>query len=501
MNFLRGIFLTSSNRSASSALVWLIALLVLAAVVHRDAFFSRPAWTTDGHAALSLHLAVADAYCGKKGRVSTRYDLSESIAKDRRLVRVALPAIIGEVAGSADAYCASVDREALNNENSLMLTMTWALKIHPQLSPGGLARVLGGLRLALVAALGYAILLSGGSVLFAALGLLMSADVLKDLTHYQYAVYPFLAPILLGLAGLYVILLRYSPASARLQLLLSAGLGMFTAFCGNIRSSHLPIYTLFFLVYAVLLARRQRVRSAARALFPALGCFVVGYVAFNWLLIRPLIPHGPHSNRAYHVVAHPLVLGLAVPPSDLSRREGIEWSDEVGIVLARRMIPHATYLGPDYERALFQYYRSLWRQYPGEMIGIYLSKLAMAGKGMLGEQIVETQFTARLLAMPGVRLNGLWLTLLYVGALVAAARSYRKYDNLLGLLFCFLSAAAIALMAESTMIFPMFSLSYHAYLLIFSGLLALMVFQAGVDAVSGYVQNRYFTESHRPASR
>ena len=188
-------------------------MVALAAAVHRDAFFSRPAWPADGHAALSLHLAAADAYCGKSGRISTRYDLASAIAKDRRLVRVALPDIIGEVAGSVDAYCSSVDREALNNENSLMLVMTWALKLYPRHSPGGLSRVSGGLRLVLVALFAYALLLSGGSVLFAGAALLISTDVLQDLRHFQYTIYPFLAPILLGLAGLYVILVRYSPAS------------------------------------------------------------------------------------------------------------------------------------------------------------------------------------------------------------------------------------------------------------------------------------------------
>ena len=186
-----------------------------------------------------------------------------------------------------EAYCASVERELLNNENSLMLVMTWALKIDPQLSPGGLARALGALRLLLIALFVYAILVSGASVLFAAAAMLVCADVLQDLRHFQYTVYPFLAPILLGLAGLYMILLRYSRVRVRVQLPLSVGLGVITAFFANMRSSHLPIYALFFVIYAALLARRQPPRPATSTLFPAVACFVIGYAAFNWLLIRP----------------------------------------------------------------------------------------------------------------------------------------------------------------------------------------------------------------------
>ena len=390
-----------------------------------------------------------------------------------------------------------MNREALNNENSLMLVMTWTLKIAPRVSAGGLARVFGAIRFVLIAVFGFAILLSGGSILFALAAMLICADVLQDLRHFHYTIYPFLAPIILGLAGVYVTLVRYAPASARLQAPLSIVLGLLTAFFANMRSSHLPVYVLFFLVYAAILARREAGRSLVRASLIAIACFAAGYATFGWLLIRPLVPAGPHSNMAHHVIAHPLVLALAVPPNDLSRREGIVWSDEVGLTLARREIPGATYLGPDYERALFQYYRRLWREHPGEMIGIYWSKLAMAGEGMLAEIGSETehQSTARVLSFAGVRPNGVWLMLLYVSSLATAAWTYRRYGTHLGLLAALLAAAAVALMTEAAIIMPAFRLMYHAYLLIFTALLVLAAGQITADALSGRTQTRAFTES------
>lgn len=413
-----------------------------------------------------------------------------------------MPGVIQEIAGSVDRYCASVDREALNNENSLMLVMTWTLKIAPRVSPGALARVFGAVRFVLIAMFGFAILLSGGSVLFALAAILICADVLQDLRHFQYTIYPFLAPIILGLAGIYVTLARYAPRSARLQALLSIALGLLTAFFANMRSSHLPVYVLFFLVYAVILARRETARSRVRVSLIAIACFAAGYTAFGWLVIRPLIPTGPHSNMAHHVIAHPLVLALAVPPNDLSRREGIVWSDDVGLTLARREIPDATYLGPDYERALFQYYRRLWREHPGEMIGIYWSKLAMAGKGMLAETGSETehQSTARMLSFAGVRPNGVWLMLLYVSALATSTWTYRRYGTYLGLLAALLAAAAIALMTEAAVIMPAFRLMYHAYLLIFTALVVLTAAQIAADALSARAQTRTFTESRSSVS-
>ena len=178
------------------------------------------------------------------------------------------------------------------------------------------------------------------------------------------------------------------------------------------------------------------------------------------------------------------------------------WSDEAGLALARRMIPDATYLGPDYERALFRYYWSLWRQYPGEMIGIYWSKLAMAGRGMFAEPGGETehQSTARVLALPGVRPNGIVLLLVYAAALAKSAWSYRRHGRPLGLLLSLLSVAAIALIAEAVAVVPVFALMYHAYLLIYTALLALWAAQNAADAMSGWAQTRRFTDPHPPAN-
>jgi hypothetical protein len=249
------------------------------------------------------------------------------------------------------------------------------------------------------------------------------------------------------------------------------------------RSSHLPLYTLFFFIYVWVLVRREPRPSLSFSL-ATLACFAVGYASFGWMLIRPLIPDGPHTNRTYHVVAHPLVLGLALPPSDLSRREGIVWNDDAGLALARRMIPEATYLGPDYERALFRYYRSLWRKYPGEMIRIYWSKLAMAGRGMF----------------PVAWLNGIVLMVLYIGALVISFWVWRRHRRVLFLLFALLSLAAVALMLEAVAVVPDFRIMYQAYLLIYTELLVVFALQALADVMSGRVQNRRFAKLHAPAN-
>ena len=479
-----------------AALAWTAAVAVLAGVAHRDAFFSRPAWGPDGHSALSLHLAIADAYCDRRGHVSRQYDIAANIANRRALIRSPFPDILRAAAGSVDAYCRSVVDPVLNNENSLMLTMAAAMNVNSELSPGGLSRTFGAIRLILLTIFGYAILISGGSVAAAALAILICGDVLGGLEHFQYTVYPFVAPMLLGLAGFYVVLVRHGRGSGWVFWGVCVGAGFLTAFFANIRSSHLPIYSAFFLIYATVASGR---RSSARILWRvgrSVAAFGAGYLLFTFLLIRPLVPAGPHTNYAYHTVAHPLVLGLAMPPSDLSRREGIVWNDEAGLALARRMIPDAIYLGDSYERALFAYYWDLWKRYPWEMIALYAAKFETAGEGMVdaGRADDERARTAGVLAAINLPATGTWLMAFFLAAFLAAGIVLRRRGALLGLLFSLLSLAAIGVLAEAAIIIPTFRLMYHAYLLIFTGLLVVAVAQITIDYASALVQKH--TRAH-----
>jgi hypothetical protein len=91
----------------------------------------------------------------------------------------------------------------------------------------------------------------------------------------------------------------------------------------------------------------------------------------------------------HHPVAHALVLGLAVPENDLSRREGIAWEDSVGLTLARRIDPQVVYLREGYESALFRYYFRLWAEHPWEMLGIYVEKLRVAGRSMISKLLAS----------------------------------------------------------------------------------------------------------------
>jgi hypothetical protein len=189
-------------------------------------------------------------------------------------------------------------------------------------------------------------------------------------------------------------------------------------------------------------------------------------------------------NYTYHTFAHELVLGLAVPENDLSRREGIHWSDEVGFALARRAIPDVTYLGPQYEAALLRYYRGLWRRHPGEMARVYAQKLRSAGTEVfLSAALVGTQFGIP--RGPAEWLhratNGVALVALGCVAFGAALRRHVGGRGNRLLIVALVSLAALTSLGESFVTYSLFVGIYSSILLFFVFFVFFMSVQAALD--------------------
>ncbi len=184
-----------------------------------------------------------------------------------------------------------------------------------------------------------------------------------------------------------------------------------------------------------------------------------------------------------HSIAHPLVLGLGLPETDFSRREGIVWSDAAGWELAKRVNPQVPYLGPEYERALFEYYASLWRNNPREVFDVYLTKARVAGKQMLavrrGQPGREGQLVRWLLAPLDLLPSGLFILAVYSLVLGGVAIPAWR-GSLAALVFLYLGVAAVLLHLESVAIMSLYAPQYHAYLVFYclflsvAGLLYLM---------------------------
>jgi hypothetical protein len=167
----------------------------------------------------------------------------------------------------------------------------------------------------------------------------------------------------------------------------------------------------------------------------------------------------------YHLVWHPIVLSLALPPSPLSKREGILWRDATGLELARRVDPSAEYLGPGYEPALSTYYFGLWRQYPAEMRQIYLEKFKLAGRSMIDTARYPSRWIAAAMATLAYLPNGFWLL---AGLVATSGASFwwhvRSGDSAI-LAVAQLTCVGALLVVESAIIIPAFQLSHHSTLL------------------------------------
>src|SRR5262249_14275562 len=150
---------------------------------------------------------------------------------------------------------------------------------------------------------------------------------------------------------------------------------------------------------------------------------------------------------------HPVVLSLAVPPNALSQREGIRWSDPVGLEIARRVDPTVEYLDHKYERALRTYYASLWRKYPREMRDIYLAKwrLAMTGTASFVDANMSP-FAKRLFGPMQTATSGFAFTALFLVLTMTGLYLALRHGPGAGVLVATLGVAGVWVAIESAII-------------------------------------------------
>jgi hypothetical protein len=279
----------------------------------------------------------------------------------------------------------------------------------------------------------------------------------------------------------------------------AGGTGLFGGFFYNLRSSYLPIVCLAYLAFVVLLWTQTEDADSSirlRRTIVALTGFSAGIVIFFVLFTLPLTRRGTSFNLAHHVIGHPLVLSLALPPNDLSKREGIQWSDMVGLDIARRVDPNVTYLGPTYDQALLSYYRDLWKRYPLEMLGIYFAKWQRSNIGMFPFIDSNKSLMSKLLLTPArVVPNGVWITAAF--SLIALAAMYLgyRYDPSAGMIIAVLSIAGALISIESAIIIPDFYVTYHNALLFSFFFINVLAYQAGANALYRLLTGRSFLHS------
>jgi len=484
-------FVSTRGRSARRSLSYLGVVALVVFPLYGRSLAMHVTLIPDQHRWMSLDIALNKTFCGEPSALSPSFK-SRTVLEHPLVVSTPFRRMIRAEAGSIDAYCRSLT-PYVNNENSLMLLMRAALWARRGLSPRGLGHWLLLVRLVVILCFCYVLLWSGASVLTCACILAAALSLLQSVSERGYSVYPFLLVLPMASVALYSVASRVVvPPRVGAHLLFSAFGGGLAAFHANMRTSHLPMLLGLFLAYLAIThgaAGRlgsRLTRSQALAWWSGgVLAFAIGYAAFTVTFIRPLeaVASKVHAfaNYSYHAVTHPLVLSLALPENDLSRREGIVWGDDgAGFRLAKEMVPTVKYLEPPYERALLLYYLKLWLFHPREMVDIYRMKIALAGKDML-DNVGRLPYGGRLwtwvLAPLGILPSGGALLSVFVLVTAVSAVFSMRMAWPLAFVMTLAGVAACMSLLESMVTVPYFLAAYHGYLLMSAVLVGLLAWQ------------------------
>ena len=478
--------LSRHGRKPQRLLLFVFVLALLAAVNGR---FLAPGPTSlvDGHAVQAIELAMTQAFCGGPYAVPDQHRVPHHLRDHPEERQQPLASVASRMAGSLDAYCASATTPFVNNENSLTLVMTWLMLIDHDISIDQLGSRLHAIRLGLIVLFG-ATSVWGGLGVLAGVALVACGVVVHQLlAGSAHSLYPFLMPLLLlNTAAMVLESGVIRTRGWRSAAAASVALGMLASFSTNMRTSYLPIY-IAMLAVVLFVPCFGWSASRVRRTGIAIGAYAIAFASFQYVAIDRHLPAVNNFNASYHTVAHPLVLSLAVPPTDLSRREGIEWSDGAGIAIAQRIIPDVGYLSPAYDTALFQYYRHLWRAFPEEMIALYVGKFSMVGTPIIDSfdawRGIEGRLF-RLLVWPFTLVrNGILLLFLLAIVAIFTLSAGARHASRVPLCAGLLSFSAALLLIESAVIMPFYRLQYHGFLTVAFPMLSVLAIQGALDRV------------------
>lgn len=446
----------------------------------------------NGHALIALRMGFNLAHCGAYSRLSTTHDtaIQEAFRTPTSPDRPITDAVAA-AAGSVDRYCETVTQPFQNNENGLLLVAAAAFAAFPDASMRTLGTVWTWATVPLLAIFSLALLAAGFSAIFAVLefwvALAMTVEIASSALYSNYMLVPAYGLALVG--GLSMIAQFGLHRRARTFLPLMAVVGASVGFFSVLRTNYGLIFLALALVFVAFvsgdLARRRR--NAVGVAIVAVVCTIAGHRITVGAVNDPILAMGLTYNTVSHSFAHPLVLAVGQPQSDLARREGIDWDDSKALAFAQSVDPKATYLGPLYEKALLTYYAKLWIYHPGEMLGIYWTKWKLSVQGSFRALRDSGGRFARALAAPNVAARSGVVWFFFCLAAMAAVSRWR--DRLqpgaavVGVLLLFVGWM---LGVEQVLLFPYTTLAYHAMLVFSVCFVGLVVYQAGMNLLAGW---------------
>lgn len=455
----------------------------------------------DGHSLISFEMALNSCICNKQSSLSFKYPIRFLILEDVTLLHTPVSNLPSLVAKSNENYCKTII-PFTNNENSLMFIDSLILKLNPNITVEKIGQILVLIRIAVLMFFIFVCIRLGLSPFFAGI-LFISGTYVQSMTNqsYLFTLYPFLMTMVIALISFVVLLmeLKFHQSIFR-SFIACLLLGFLGAFFFNLRTSYLPFIIVSLLTFSIfsLYEIRKKIKSTKIMLLISVStfaCLFFGFQSFQVLYYQPiakLFQDTVHYNRAYHVVGHPLVLGLSIPDNALSQREGIRWDDTAGEALAKTIDPDAGYLNSNYERAMLTYYAKLWIYYPNEMIEIYWKKwkLSVTGVFTFMKQSINTtekvgsikKFFVKLIIAPMYYIpNGFFYSILFILSSIFFMFKRAHWNLGTRVSFSLFSITAFLIALESTIISPTFYLQYHNALLFIILFLILIFYQCLTD--------------------
>ncbi|NEQ64617.1 MAG: hypothetical protein F6K21_03755 [Symploca sp. SIO2D2] len=453
---------------------------------------------SDNHSSVSLNIAVNNIVCKQLSRFAPTFN-QFILSENSKILDEKVLDLPTSIASSQSEYCQSTN-PFINNENTLGWLMEIVLRVFPNITVRQLGLALNSIKIGCLIILTFFLIWIGISpfIAFMTLNVGISVVDLVNNTHY-YALYPFLMPfiiLMIAILGIAIKLKAYKRVYIAVPVLL--GIGIYGALFKNLRTSYYPVIIFCLLIYILFtifeLKVNRQISRIYRTIFPGLAIlvFCAGVAIFNINLVHPIEKLNTGYNRSYHVIAHPLVLSLALPENKLSQREGIQWSDGVGLSLAHKIDPDVTYLDTNYEKALFTYYFKLWMYYPNEMVNIYWQKLKLAGSQIpdfikksdeINQFLLSNFFPLNFLSN-GIITISIFLAISLLGFFLQRYFTPEFLFTLIGIF-----GAGLLLLLESAIIMPFFRTTHHNYLLFCFLVLSLALYQLLFNLLALLFQN------------
>ena len=484
-----GIFFSTSPRPPLVALAWAAVMMAAIVAVDPAVMSSPPTFPDNEHAKVSLEIAMNLAQCRHPAVVSGRFRPAQHLISHPGDMVVPAPDLLRSLAGTLEAYCASLNTPTTNNENSLMLVESLPWLVNRQLSVDQIGRFTSWVRVVGVGVFGFACLEAGVSLVLTGVLLLGASALLKALIVYQFTEYPFMLPTLLVWIAVCSLVFRPLQQARGWRLAaIGAAAGLVAALCANLRTSYVPMIVALWVIALAAAVRSRSMRLGdigVRCAAIAIVAFGAGYWVLNRAVMRPLeYPAGAKTtNYTYHTIAHPLVMSLAVPANPLSEAERIQWNDSVGWEIAKRVQPDVGYLGPEYERALYRYYFGLWRARPRDMLATYWVKLLRTGRGVFlnASYFVPGRPLKKIYLVWADRTNGVELMLVSGTLTIALLWVLWRHPSPRVLIASCTAAALTLMLLESALIYSELTIFYHAFMIFVVLVGPAVVIQAALD--------------------